>query len=114
MARGWRLTVRYGSEVDRESFDTADEALAELERRAQAVHAEGPLEPVAGFRDYKPAEQVAARFELSGPRGLRRGREAGLDVMGDGRFVAYTGSILKHVLDRGHPIEALREELTGG
>ena len=34
--------------------------------------------------------------------------------MGDGRFVAYTGSILKHVLDRGHPIEALREELTGG
>jgi hypothetical protein len=106
MARDWRLTVRYG-------FDTAEDALAELERRAHAVHADGPLEPVAGFRDYKPAEQVAARFELSGPRGLRRGREAGLDVMGDGRFVAYTGSILKRVLDRGHPIDALREELAG-
>jgi hypothetical protein len=114
MARGWRLTVRYGSEVDRESFDTAEQAIAELERRAETISSEGPLEPVAGFRDYQPGEQVAARFEVSGPRGLRRGREAGLDVMGDGRLVAYTGSILKRVLDRGHPIDALREELAGG
>jgi hypothetical protein len=114
VARGWRLTVRHGSAVDRETYDTAEQALAELERRAQEVHAEGPLDPAAGFRDYEPAEQVAARFEVSGPRGLRRGREAGLDVMGDGRYVAYTGSILKRVLDRGHPIEALRETLTDG
>jgi hypothetical protein len=114
MARGWRLTVRHGSEVDRESFDTAELAIAELERRAESIKSGGPLEPVAGFRDYRPSEQVAARFEVSGPRGLRRGREAGLDVMGDGRFVAYTGSILKRVLDRGHPIDALREELAGG
>jgi hypothetical protein len=114
MARGWRLTVRHGSEVDRESFDTAELAIAELERRAESIKSGGPLEPVAGFRDYRPSEQVAARFEVSGPRGLRRGREAGLDVMGDGRFVAYTGSILKRVLDRGNPIEALREELAGG
>ena len=114
MARGWRLTVRHGSSVDRERFDTAEQALAELERLARQVHAEGPLEPAGGFRDYEPGEQVAARFEVSGPRGLRRGREAGLDVMGDGRYVAYTGSILKRVLDRGHPIEALREELADG
>ncbi len=114
MARGWRLTIRHGSAVDRETFQTAEQALAELERRAQEVHAEGPLETVGGFRDYEPAEQVAARFEVSGPRGLRPGREAGLDVMGDGRYVAYTGSILKKILDRGHPIEALRAELTDG
>jgi hypothetical protein len=114
VARGWRLTVRHGSAVDRESYDTAEQALAELEQRAEAIKSDGPLDGALGFKDYEPGEQVAARLEVSGPRGLRKGREAGLDIMGDGRFVAYTGSILKRVLDRGEPIEALREELEGG
>ena len=114
MARGWRLTVRHGSTVDRARFETAEQALDELERRAERIRAEGPLDQAAGFRDYGPGEQVAARFEVSGPRGLRRGREAGLDLMGDGSFVAYTGSILKRVLDRGKPLEALRRELKDG
>lgn len=111
MARGWRLTIRHGSAVDRERFDTAEQAIAELERRAEAIKGEGPLPEQFAIRDFEPGQQVAARLELSGPRGLGRGREAGLDVMGDGRFVAYTGAILKRPLGGGEPIEALREAL---
>jgi hypothetical protein len=114
VARGWRLTVRHGSAVDREKFETADQAIAELERRAEAITGEGPMKEEFAIRDFEPGQQVAARLELSGPGVLGRGREAGLDVMGDGRFVAYTGSILKRVLNRGKPIEALREALGDG
>ncbi len=70
------------------------------------------------FRDYEPEAQVAARLELSGPRsrlGLR-GREVGLDVMGDGSLVPYIGAIFKRRLEpgSGSPFEALREELGDG
>lgn len=109
MAKGWRLTVRHGSEVDRRSFKTAEEALDELERRAAAIRAEGPLEPKKMLRDFEPEVQVHARLELSGP-GLLRGREAGVDVMGDGTLVPYTGAIRKERLE-GEPYEALRKAL---
>ena len=46
-------------------------------------------------REFAPAEQVAARAELKGPRGLR----AGLDVRGDGSVGAWTGRLSKRVVE---------------
>lgn len=113
MARGWRLTVRQGSRVERTHFTSAEEALGELRRRAVRVLGRGPLKEIDSLRTFSPGQQVAARFEISAP-GRIRIREAGMDVKGDGTLVPYTGSIRKEPieLDAGQdPYEALREAL---
>jgi hypothetical protein len=112
----WRLTIRHGSEVERERLDSLDDAIAEVERRAEAIRSEGPLDGVKAFRDYDPGQRVHARLELSGPGRLRR-PEAGLDVMGDGRLVPYRGATFRRGLEpaRGQSAyEALRAALAGG
>lgn len=46
--------------------------------------------------------------------GLFRGREAGLDVMGNGALVPYVGSVQKRVVDApegGSAFDAVREAL---
>lgn len=56
-----------------------------------------------------------ARIEISGP-GLFRRPEGGLDVMGDGRVVAYAGAIRKEPLEAGSAEDAvknLRRALAG-
>jgi hypothetical protein len=109
----WRLTVRHGSEVKREQLGGLDEAIAALERRAEAIRAEGPLPEVQMFRTYEPEQRVHARLELTGPGRLRRS-EAGLDVMGDGRLVAYRGTIFKRPLEPprgGTAYDAIRAAL---
>jgi len=108
----WRLTIRHGSDVDRERFDHLDDALSELRRRAEAIRAEGPLDDVSMIRDYGHEIRVHARLELSGS-GIR-GPEAGVDVMGDGRLVPYRGGIFKRQLepsDGGTAYDAIREAL---
>jgi hypothetical protein len=97
---GWRLTVRHGSKVKREELDSLDEAIAEMERRVDAIRAEGPLDEVTMFRSYGPERRVAARLELTGPGRIRR-PEAGIDVMGDGRLVPFRGTIFKRELEAG-------------
>ncbi len=109
----YTLTIRHGSDVERERFDSLEEALAALERRAEAIRSEGPLESVKAFRDYEASTQVHARLELSG-RGLLRRAEAGLDVMGDGTLVPYRGAIRKKRLPSDgerSAYRALREQL---
>jgi hypothetical protein len=109
----WRLTVRHGSEVKREQFGGLDEAIAALERRAEAIRSEGPLPEVQMFRAYEPEQRVHARLELTGPGRLRR-PEVGLDVMGDGRLVAYRGTIFKRPLEPpqgGTAYDAIRAAL---
>jgi hypothetical protein len=109
----WRLTVRHGSGVKREQLDSLDEALAALEQRAEAIRSEGPLPEVKMFRSYEPEQRVHARLELTGPGRLRR-PEAGLDVMGDGRLVAYRGTIFKQQLEPprgGTAYDAIRAAL---
>lgn len=96
----WRLTIRHGSKVKRERLDSLDEAIAAMERRAESIRAEGPLEAVKMIRDYEPGQRVAARLEITGPGRIRR-PEAGLDVMGDGRLVPYRGAIFKRRLEPG-------------
>jgi hypothetical protein len=94
----YRLTVRHGPKVERETFEMLGEALDALERHAEEVRREGPLEEIGALRDFEAGQRVHARIELS-TGGVFRGREAGLDVMGDGALVPYTGVIRKRRLE---------------
>jgi hypothetical protein len=112
---GWNLTIRHGSDVEREQFDDLEQAIEEMRRRAEAIRSEGPLERVGSLRDFEPAKQVHARLEIS-TGGMLRSRDAGLDVMGDGTFVPYRGGIRRTQLqlrDGQNPFEAVGEALTG-
>jgi hypothetical protein len=111
---GYRLTVRHGPEVARESFERLDDAVAELERRAEVIRAEGGLGAAKMIRAYEPGERVHARLEVTGP-GLLRRSDAGVDVMGDGAVVPYRGAVVKRKLEprRGQsPYDAVREALS--
>lgn len=64
------------------------------------------------LRSFEPAEQVAGRVEISTGGFLRGGAEAGVDVMGDGTFVAYRGGLRRTELDpERNPFGAVREAL---
>jgi hypothetical protein len=93
----WKVTVRHGPNVSREKVETLDEAIAKARRAVEEVRAEGGLPGVSGFRDYTPEQRVRARVEISGP-GLLRGKEGGVDVMGDETVVPYMGAIRKRKL----------------
>jgi hypothetical protein len=95
----WKVTVRHGSEVAREKFGSLDEALGDVRRRVDEVRREDRLPTIDVLREFTPDKRVAARIEISGP-GLFRTREGGIDVMGDGSVIAYSGAIRKE------PIEA--------
>ena len=93
----WKVTVRQGSKVSRDRVETLEEAIEEAKSAVEEVRREGGLPKVSAFRDYEPSQRVHARIELSGP-GLLRGKEGGIDVMGDGTVVPYTGAIRKREL----------------
>ena len=90
----WKVTVRHGSRVGREKFATLDEAIADARRRVEEVRREGGLPTISVFRKHTPDQRVAGRIEISGP-GMFRSPEGGIDVMGDGHAIAYTGAIRK-------------------
>jgi hypothetical protein len=94
----WKVTVRHGSKVGREKFGTLDQALAEARRRVEEVRQEGRLPTISAFRTHTPGQRVQARIEVSGP-GLIRSPEGGIDVMGDGHAIAYTGAIRKETIE---------------
>ena len=50
------------------------------------------------LREFKPADRVAARLEISTGGALQR-RTVGLDVMGDGSLVPYAGGITRNPLE---------------
>jgi hypothetical protein len=110
----WKLISRKGSEVARESYDELDQALAEMRRLAYAVIAEGPRSRVSALRDFEPADQVVARLEISG-KGMLRAPTAGVDVMGDGSLVPFSGSVRREVLTPPRPgdeFDAVRQALS--
>ena len=90
----WKVTVRRGSKVGREKFATLAEALADARDRVEEIRREDRLPTISMLRDFSPDQRVAARIEVSGP-GLFRAPEGGIDVMGDGSAIAYTGAIRK-------------------
>lgn len=111
----YRLTIRNGPSVERRKLATLDEAIAALERRVGEIRAEGNLPEVDMLRRFKPADRVHARLEIS-TGGWLRGREAGVDLMGDGTLVPYHGAIFKRKLDPGQgqsPFDVVRKGLAG-
>jgi len=109
----WRLLIRHGSRVSHERFDDLEAAIAAMETKTREIRREGPLDEVKAIRDYEPGQLVHARLELSSG-GLFRGREAGLDVMGDGALVPYVGVVRKRRLAPGggeSPFDAVRAAL---
>lgn len=80
---------------------------------ADEVSEGAPLGAVKMFREYQSGERVAARLEIS-TGGPLRGRDAGLDVMGDGRLVPYAGATRRRALELEAdetPFDAVRREL---
>ena len=63
-----------------------------MREEAEEVVGEGPLPTRSMIRDYEPEKQVAARLEISSG-GFFGGNTAGIDVMGDGRVVAFRGGM---------------------
>jgi len=84
--------------VGREKFATLDQAIADARRRVEEIQRQDRLPHISTLREFTPEEQVNARIEISGP-GLFRAREGGIDVMGDGHAIAYTGAIRKKTIE---------------
>lgn len=77
----------------------------------EAIQQEGGLPAISVFRKHAPDQRVHARIEISGP-GLLRGKEGGIDVMGDGTAIAYTGAVRKEQIEADSLDEAF-ERLAG-
>jgi hypothetical protein len=99
--------------VKHERFASLEQAVVALEQRARQIRHEGPLDEVGALRDFEAGQQIHARLELS-TGGVLRGREVGLDVMGDGALVPYAGIARKRRLeprDGETAFDAVREAL---
>lgn len=107
MAKNWKLTVRYGSDVSRQTFDDLDQALEAARTAADEVIADGPLKEVKAIRDYEPAQIVNARIEVSG-KGLFSPPTAGFDIQGDLSVVAYSGGVRRAELDGSTVSQAIK------
>lgn len=111
----WRVTERHGSEVTKGKFETLDEALDHARDRVDAALREGRLGTVSMLRDFTPDRRVQSRVEIGRDR-LFGGRDAGIDVMGDGAVVAYRGGIGREPLRADtldEAFERVREALGG-
>jgi hypothetical protein len=103
----YRLTVRRGPRIEKDTRDSLQEALDVLEAYARTATRREAVEFVS--RRYEPGDLVALRIELKGD-----GVRAGLDVHGDGSAVAWTGRIRRTPIEPENgesPIAALRRTL---
>jgi hypothetical protein len=114
VAARWRITERHGSEVTKGRFDDLDAALEHARDRVDAALREGRLGTVSMLRDFTPDQRVQSRVEIGRDR-LFGGRDAGIDVMGDGAVIAYGGGINREPLEADtldEAFERLRERLS--
>src|SRR3954454_11720351 len=102
----YRLTIRQGSDVRKGDYEHLDDAVEAMRDAAADIVRTGPLDAATGFRNYDPDELVAARLEISSG-GFLRGREAGIDVMGDGAIVPFAGVVRRRRLDGRSPEQAI-------
>jgi hypothetical protein len=112
LAANYRVTVRRGGAVERERLTSLEDALDFVAGRGRELERTARTKPVDTkvLGRYEPAQQVAARLELSGPGGVR----AGVDVRGDGSAEAYTGRLRRKLVERRgkeSPYDALRRAL---
>jgi hypothetical protein len=107
----WTLTTRAGSQVAREHLETLEGAIDALANRVAALAPGAAREEVRFLsRRIEPEDQVAARVEIAGPRGVR----GGVDVRGDGSAEAFTGRVRRTVIEQQgseSAAEALRRVL---
>jgi hypothetical protein len=99
--------------VERESFDDLDSAIAAARRHADVARREGRLPGLNALRDFEPGDRVSSRLEIS-TGGMLRGRSAGIDVMGDGSLVAFSGGVTREPLKvrgRESEFDAVRRAL---
>lgn len=96
------MTIRNGSQVERERLDDGDAAFEALEAALRPLSAATRRKTERVFkREYEPVQQVVARGGLSGPRGAR----GGIDVRGDGSTEAWTGRSWSRTLVLQEPRE---------
>ena len=94
----WKLTIRHGSDVSRQSFDDLDDALGAARKAADEVMDEGPLDSVSAISDYEPAQIVNARIEISG-KGFFSPPTAGIDIQGDLSVIPFAGGVKRQTLE---------------
>jgi len=111
----FKLTVRNGPKVTRDSFDSLAEAMVALRSHSERIRAEADLSEVSMIRTYEPGDLVKARLEIS-TGGPFRSRDAGLDVMGDGELVAFRGGVFRKEIsaERGDAAYDAVERALGG
>jgi hypothetical protein len=110
----WKLTVREGSNVQRQKFDDLDSALEAARARIEDITGLPELGTVKAIRDYEPAKLIKARLEVSG-KGLFSPPTAGVDVHGDNSLLGYAGAVSRKPLEgktASQVVEALREALS--
>jgi hypothetical protein len=95
----WKLTVRFGPEVEHAGFDDLGEAMAAMRERALAMRSQAPPKTASLLGTYSPAEQVQGRLQLKSRGLLRKRVVAGIDVRGDGSFVPFRGGVGRDELD---------------
>jgi hypothetical protein len=103
----YRLTVRRGPKIEKETRESLDEALDLLEAYTTTATRQQAVDFVN--RRFEPGELVAMRVELKGD-----GVRAGLDVHGDGSATAWTGRIRRTAIEPEpgeSPLSALRRTL---
>ena len=96
---GYKLTIRNGPKVVREQHSSLEAALGTLREHSERIRAEGGLAEVRTLRTYGPEQRVKARLEVTSGGTLRRGRTAGVDVMGDGSVVPFAGGVFREQLE---------------
>jgi hypothetical protein len=110
----YRVTVRTRGSVERSDHARLDDALEALAAAARTAAAEPRAQEIA--RRWAPEDQVRSRAEVRGPERWRPTTRAGVDVLGDGSLLAWTGAPERKLLEPGDgedPISALRRVLTG-
>ena len=102
--------IRERGETRKVSVDALADALQEIRASAGGAKRTGVAKALA--REIEPEDQVVVRVELRGPNG-----RGGLDVRGDGSRAAWTGRLVKKVVEprrREDEIAALGRALGGG
>ena len=107
-----------GAKVSRSHHASLGEAIDALEARMAELEPAAEREEVRFLsRRIEPADQVAARLELSGPGGWAPTVRGGVDLRGDGSAEAYTGRVRRTIVSRApgeSAAAALRRALGGG
>jgi len=115
---GYTVKIRVGPKIMRERHGSLADAIDALERELTTLGPAARRDTQRALaREYEPADQVAARGELSGPSRINPRVRAGADVRGDGSIDVYRGRVRRERIERRRgedPFDALRRVLEAG